>query len=114
MISTTALKALAAAAACAMLLTGCAGGPMLAAGAAHTDKEFAQVQRGMTRDEVLRLLGRPDETMKFPLSHTDSFDYRYQDPWGYLAYFSVTFDAAGMVASTISWRVNVGGDHGSR
>jgi SmpA / OmlA family len=98
----------------AILLAGCAGVSSQGFRSARSDAQFAQVQRGMTRDDVLRLLGPPDETMKFPLTQTQSMDYRYQDIWGYLAVFSAVLDADGQVSSTLSWRVNVGGDHASR
>ena len=103
-------KALALAA-CALLLGGCAG--MLAAHPVHTDAQFALIQRGMAKDEVLRALGPPDETMKFPGTRTDSLDYIYWDTWGYMCRYSVTFDESGHVVSTISARLNDGGNHGT-
>ena len=90
------------------LLASCA-----APGAGRSDAMFAQVARGMPEQEVAQLLGKPDETMRFPLSQNEAWDYRYYDGWGYLAIFSVTFGPDGRVASTISNRVNSGGDHGS-
>jgi outer membrane protein assembly factor BamE (lipoprotein component of BamABCDE complex) len=77
----------------------------------RTDATFAQVTRGMPEAEIQQMLGKPDETMRFPLSNTEAWDYRYYDNWGYMAIFSVTFDADGRVVSTISNRVNAGGDH---
>ena len=74
---------------------------------------FSRLQQGMTRDEVRRLAGPPDETMRFPLSRSESWDYRYYDPWGYLALLSVTFAEDGRVASVLSQRLNDGGDHGT-
>ncbi len=91
----------------AMLLGGCA------ARTVHTDEQFATIQRGMAKDEVLRALGPPDETMKFPGTRTDSLDYIYWDTWGYMCRFSVTFDESGHVVSTISARLNDGGNHGT-
>ena len=89
------------------LVAACAspGGPV------RTDATFAQVVSGMPEAEVAQMLGRPDETMRFPLSHSEAWDYRYYDTWGYLAIFSVTFGPDGRVSSTISNRVNSGGDH---
>jgi outer membrane protein assembly factor BamE (lipoprotein component of BamABCDE complex) len=84
-----------------------------APGAGRSDAMFSQVARGMPEQEVAQLLGKPDETMRFPLSQNEAWDYRYYDGWGYLAIFSVTFGPDGRVASTISNRVNSGGDHGS-
>lgn len=101
-------KAVAAAAvAAAALAGGCAGGPV------RTDSMFARIEPGLTRDEVQRLVGPPDETMRFPMSNTVSWDYHYTDTWGYMAVFYVTFSADGRVVSKISRRINDGGDHSS-
>jgi len=112
MPSTPFAKALAAAAlAGALLLAGCASGPQQALYALRTDDQFRQVQRGTASAEVQRIFGVPDETMKFPRTSTQAWDYYYQDDWGYRAIFSVTFDAEGRTVSTLSRRINVGGDH---
>ena len=99
-----------AGAALAAALLGCAadGGP------ARSDEIFARIDPGMTQEQVDRLLGRPDETMRFPLSNTVSWDYRYWDTWGYMAMYHITFGADGRVASKISQRLNDGGEQGSR
>jgi outer membrane protein assembly factor BamE (lipoprotein component of BamABCDE complex) len=92
-------------------LAGCtaAGGPF---SSPQVDAaQLAQVRHGMTRDATLRLLGAPDEKMGFPLSRSEAWDYRYQDPWGYMASFSVTFGPDGTVVSHYSRRLNDGGDH---
>lgn len=91
------------------LLAACAavgtGGP------ARSDATFARVVTGMPEAQVAQMLGRPDETMRFPLSQSEAWDYRYYDTWGYLAIYSVTFGPDGRVASTLSTRLNSGGDH---
>ncbi len=69
------------------------------------DEVFRQIHAGMTRDEVLRTIGPPGETMGFKLSGNVAWDYRYVDTWGYQAIFSVTFDRNGIVASTFSQRI---------
>ncbi len=69
------------------------------------DDTFRQVQPGMTRDEVLRRIGPPGETMEFARSHTVAWDYRYIDTWGYRAIFSVTFDESGRVVSKFTRRI---------
>ena len=91
----------------AVLLAGCASGP------SRSDEQFSHIQRGMTRDDVQRLIGPPDETMRFPRSDTQAWDYPYWDSWGTFAIFSVTFGADGQVSSTFSRRID-GGDHGGR
>ena len=69
------------------------------------DDTFYRIQPGWTRDDVLRLIGPPGDTMAFPLSGNYSWDYRYEDTWGYVAIFSVTFDRNGIVVSKISQRI---------
>lgn len=96
----------------AVLLAGCAGASFLSGGSPRSDEQFTRIQRGMTRDDVQRLIGPPDETMSFPLSQTQAWDYQYRDTWGYFAIFSVTFGADGRALSTISRRID-GGDHGA-
>jgi outer membrane protein assembly factor BamE (lipoprotein component of BamABCDE complex) len=90
------------------LLAACASGPP------RGEEQFMRVQRGMTHDDVARLLGVPDEKMKFPLSQTEAWDYRSQDTWGYMVVFSATFAADGRVASTFTRRINDGGEHSGR
>ena len=70
-----------------------------------TDDVFNHIRPGLTRDEVLRMIGPPGDTMHFPRSGQYSWDYRYQDTWGYLAIFSVTFDQSGQVVSTFKRRI---------
>jgi outer membrane protein assembly factor BamE (lipoprotein component of BamABCDE complex) len=103
-----AMKTFPAIIAAIVLLAGCA-----APGAVVTSERLDRVRHGMTRDETLRLLGAPDETMRFAGTRTEAWDYRFMDPWGYFASFSVTFGPDGRVVSMLSNRLNDGGDHGS-
>jgi len=59
---------------------------------ALADDTFNNIRPGMTRDDVLRMIGPPGETMAFARQGTIAWDYRYTDTWGYLAIFSVIFD----------------------
>ena len=97
----------------ALTLAACANFAPVARNPPLTVEQFAQVQVGMTRDDTLRLLGKPYETMRFPMSGNEAWDYLYQDPWGYMASYGVTFGPDGHVVSKISRRLNDGGDHGS-
>ena len=92
----------------AALLAGCAGRCDVL-----TDERFERVQVGMTRDQAMRLVGAPSETMRFPGTRTESWDYDYQDAWGYLASYSLTFGPDGRIVAKLSRRLNDGGDHGS-
>ena len=95
--------------AAAALLSGCAA--VAASNEPRRDEAFfARIERGMTMEEVRARLGPPDETMKFPAKNAVAWDYRYQDTWGYMANYSVTFGPEGRVQSTFSHRINTGGD----
>ena len=96
------------------ILGGCAAGRTYDGGASRNDDLFNRIQPGMATGEVQQMIGRADRTMGFPLSHTTAWIYDYYDAWGYMAEFSVTFDAQGRAVSKLSRRVNVGGDHSPR
>ncbi len=91
----------------AAALGGCA---MLPPDPPRSDEIFGAIRVGMTQQEVQRLLGRPDETMRFSADAV-AWDYKYMDTWGYFAMFSVTFDGRGVAVARLSWRTNDGGDH---
>jgi hypothetical protein len=97
----------------ALALAGCASAPhaISARGAeyARSDDVFAAIEAGMSRQEVARRLGPPDETMRFPLSRTDAWSYYYTDTWGYPAEFSVTF-ADNRAVGKFSRRLDYGHD----
>lgn len=98
MIARSTLAMLAA----SLLLGGCAVGPYPAAASTteypRSDDVFAGIQAGMTREEIARRLGPPDETMQFTRSRTDAWSYYYTDTWGYRAEFSVTFSGDRVVS----------------
>lgn len=96
----------------ALALASCAGSALVAPNPPPTVEQLALVQLGMTRDDTLRILGKPYQTMRFPLSGSEAWDYLYHDPWGYTASYGVTFGPDGRVASKISVRLD-GGDRGS-
>jgi hypothetical protein len=75
---------------------------------ALTDGTFSTIQPGLTRDDVLRMIGPPGETQFFARLNQDSWGYRYKDTWGYLAVFSVNFDSNGVVVSKFSRRIERG------
>ena len=77
---------------------------------ALTDGRFNRIQPGMTERDILELIGPPGDTMRFSLSNTHAWDYRYMDTWGYTAIFSVTFDAEGRVVSKFTRRIERGVD----
>jgi outer membrane protein assembly factor BamE (lipoprotein component of BamABCDE complex) len=93
----------------ALLLQACAANPVPAGPLLQrNDEMFARVQQGMTRVEVLAITGRPDNSVPYPNSGTDSWGYYYFDTWGYYCEFGVTFGSDGRVVSKISRRLNDG------
>jgi outer membrane protein assembly factor BamE (lipoprotein component of BamABCDE complex) len=76
----------------------------------RSDAVFAQIEPGMTMDQVRERLGGPDETMPFGATHTVAWSYFYFDTWGFYCEESITFDAHGHVASKFSKRVGYGGN----
>lgn len=78
--------------------------------AGRSDTLFTRVHYGDSRAAVEAVLGTPDRRMRFPNSGNEGWDYDYQDSWGYMAVYSVTFSPAGQVVGTLSNRINSGGD----
>ena len=96
----------------AMIPAGCASLSRPGPQSLHERAQLATIQRGMTAEEVLRALGPPNETMKFPRSRTESLDYRFTDAWGYLCLYSIVVDESRHVVSTVTARLNDGGERG--
>lgn len=69
------------------------------------DARFNAINKGMTTDELLRLIGPPWQRVYFGNLHQTAWDYRYRDSWGYVAVLSVMVDDAGLVASRITQRI---------
>ena len=69
------------------------------------EDHFYRIHPGQTRDDVLRLIGPPGETMEFPRLQQVAWDYRFQDTWGYTAIFSVMFDHGGHVVGKVTRRI---------
>lgn len=68
------------------------------------DAVIQKVHAGQTEEEIAALIGAPDTTVRFPLSHTVAWDYKYRDTWGYDAVFSVTFGEERTVLSKFNGR----------
>jgi hypothetical protein len=71
-----------------------------------TDDRFYRIVPGITRDDVLRLIGPPSETMDFPRLQQVAWEYRYQDTWGYTAFLSVMIDRQGVVVGRTTRRID--------
>ena len=89
--------------ACACLVAACTGLGAYVPGL--SDDDFQPIQAGMTRDEVLRRLGPPVDSMVFPRQREVSWEYRFMDTWGYRSLFYVNFDERGIVVSKLTRRL---------
>ena len=69
------------------------------------EDNFYRITPGMTREDVLALIGPPLETAEFARLHQVAWDYRYQDIWGYIAIFSVMLDEQGRVVGKVTRRL---------
>ena len=70
------------------------------------DSRFHAIQPGMTREELLRHIGPPYQTLRFDNLRQTAWDYRFRDTWGYIAILSVMIDDQGRVASRITQRID--------
>ena len=73
------------------------------------DAIIGKVQNGMTKVDVESLVGSPNGSARFPRSNTHTWDYDYQDAWGYQAQFSVHFNTEGLVVGKTNVRLHDGG-----
>jgi hypothetical protein len=81
------------------------GGTVRGVRQALVEENFQRIDSGMTRDEVLRLIGPPVDSMAFPRRREVSWEYRFIDAWGYRALFYVNFDERGLVVSKLTRRI---------
>jgi hypothetical protein len=68
------------------------------------EQTFARIRTGMTKDEVLRLIGPPNygRSMYFKARDELAWEWRFREVYGNPARFAVLFDAtAGTVRSTL-------------
>ena len=82
-----------------------AAGRLVSIGNVLEMQHFARIQRGMSQDEVLRILGPsyPGWTIYYKARNELVWEWRYCDVWAEPARFNVLFDGtSGKVRSTIS------------
>lgn len=68
------------------------------------EQTFARIHAGLTKDEVLRLIGPPDHSRSVYFKARDelAWEWRFREVYGNPARFAVLFDAtAGRVRSTL-------------
>ena len=76
------------------------------------DVRFQQIRPGMTREELLRWIGPPYQTGRFPNLRQTAWDYRFRDTWGYVAILSVMLDDEGIVVGRTTQRIERDGRGG--
>jgi hypothetical protein len=79
----------------------------------RNDDTFQQIAAGMRGEDVLRMIGPPNDIMKFPRTNQESWEYRYIDTWGYRAFLYVNVGADGIVVGKVTRRIE-GRDGGLR
>ncbi len=65
-----------------------------------SDPHFAKVQKGMSQADVERVLGKPGESVDFPLKKERVWSWRYEASPSLKRQFHVHFDVNGQVTET--------------
>ena len=76
------------------------------------DVRFHAIQPGMTKEELLRHIGPPYQTGRFPNLRQTAWDYRFRDTWGYDAILSVMIDDQDVVVGRVIQRIERDKDRG--
>lgn len=77
---------------------------------------FARVQAGMTKDEVLRILGPSGSrwTQYYPMSNQLAWSWLFCNSWNVQEFFDVMFDATTGIVRTTAQHPNLAGRDGSQ
>jgi hypothetical protein len=70
-----------------------------------TDDVIQTIHAGLTADEVLAKVGPPHRRVRFDNLRATSWDYRYQDTWGYLVDLSIMIDDKNRVTGKVLQRL---------
>jgi hypothetical protein len=73
-------------------------------------EHFWSVRNGMDGTQVGAILGPPSSEVRFERLQQLSWDYRYEDTWGYVSEYSILFGPEGRVVGTFNRRLNPGKD----
>ncbi len=74
-----------------------------------TDANFARIRAGMTKDEVVAIIGSPGPRATFPLKREEVWSWRYSPQPGNRFDFNVHFGMDGRVLSTSRVTADVSG-----
>jgi outer membrane protein assembly factor BamE (lipoprotein component of BamABCDE complex) len=66
---------------------------------------FAKIQPGLSQDEVRKLIGKPAETMTFPLKKEEVWSWKFEQGSGEKWHYHVHFDLGGKVVTATRNRV---------
>jgi hypothetical protein len=70
-----------------------------------TDDVIQTINVGLTADEITAKIGPPHRRVRFDNLRATSWDYRYQDTWGYLVDLSIMIDDKNRVTGKVSQRL---------
>ena len=70
-----------------------------------TDDVIQTIRAGLTADEVIAKIGPPHRRIRFDNLYATSWDYRYQDTWGYLVDLSIMIDDKNRVTGKVLQRL---------
>ena len=70
-----------------------------------TEAYFAKIQPGLSKDEVRKLIGKPAETMAFPLKKEEVWSWKFEQGSGEKWHYHVHFDLGGKVVTATRNRV---------
>ena len=66
---------------------------------------FAKIQPGLSKDEVRKIVGKPAETMTFPLKKEEVWSWKFEQGSGEKWQYHVHFDLGGKVVTATRNRV---------
>lgn len=70
-----------------------------------TEQYFAQIQPGMSRDAVRKVIGKPGQTMPFPNLQEEASSWRFEQSHGNPWFFNVHFAPDGTVKRTSQQKI---------
>lgn len=69
------------------------------------EEYFAKIRPGLSKDEVRKLIGRPAETMTFPLKKEEVWSWKFEQGSGQYWHFHAHFELDGRIVTATRNRV---------